>query len=112
EVGPGGLVNAALDAGTFNPVSWVATCALAILVNATLEWFIIRFVFRVPSKVNPFLWLCIANTASVAAAMTSLLIAPPQVSLGVHAVSSAAERRTPPPPRKRDPFRYGGGKLP
>src|SRR5262249_51953960 len=55
ELGPGRLVNAALDAGTFNPVSWVATCALAILVDATLELFIIPFFFMGPSEIQPVL---------------------------------------------------------
>ncbi len=78
ELFPGSVINWSFGWGTFNPLTWVATFFLGCLVNAVLEgvvykkWFAPEFRFK--SKV--FLWLLVANSFSVGAALVSLWVKP------------------------------------
>ena len=65
-----------LQVGTFNPVTWVATCLLAALVNAGVEGAVLRMAFGVRFRWVVFLTLFVANMASVGLAFASLSAMP------------------------------------
>ena len=56
-------------AGTFNPVTWVVTAVLAVIINSVVEAWALRGVYSVGNFRRSFHWLLAANSASVAVAM-------------------------------------------
>lgn len=64
EVGPGQLVMGLTDWGTYNPVTWWATFALAVLINSVIEAAVLVR-FRAPSARRSFLLLLPGNAISV-----------------------------------------------
>ena len=79
EYGPGTLMYRLFGVGTFNPLTWLATFIGIVLINTLIEWPIARFLFKVPKERRPFLWVAVANVLSVAIALVSVFIVPPNV---------------------------------
>ncbi len=80
ELGPGLLMNFALNIGTFNPVTWGATFVMATLINAALEMLAIRFALSIWLSWRQFGWWVLANAITVAIAAASIWIEPPDTS--------------------------------
>jgi hypothetical protein len=76
---PGLLIFKLLHWGTFNPVTWAATCFLAIFINAVLEGMVVRFVFKTTVGKKGFGGLAMANALSVGIAYVSILVSPPSL---------------------------------
>ncbi|HYH67963.1 MAG TPA: hypothetical protein VD866_24915 [Urbifossiella sp.] len=76
EYFPGLILYPILHVGTFNPVTWVATCLLAALVNAGVEGTVLRVAFGVKFRWAVFLTLSVANMVSVGLAFASLSAMP------------------------------------
>ena len=76
EIFPGIIMYRLLNVGTFNPVTWIATCVLAAIVNAIIEGFFLRIVFKTKLAFNNFFWLFLANAISVGIAFESFWIIP------------------------------------
>jgi hypothetical protein len=76
ELFPASLYMSLLGWGTFNPVTWGATFALACLINAAVEGFVLRRYFGLPVGRRQFWWLVAANAISVGAAFASLFLFP------------------------------------
>lgn len=62
--------------GAFNPVSWMVTLLLAVLLGAGLQWVIYRFLFRVQFHAREFLYLLLANAIPVMLAFASQYLVP------------------------------------
>ncbi|MDQ3800629.1 MAG: hypothetical protein M3384_14365 [Acidobacteriota bacterium] len=62
--------------GSFHPVNLGATFILAVLINAAIENFILRRIFKLEKAKAGFRWLCLANTFSVGIALASLWFFP------------------------------------
>ena len=77
EVFPGIVLSTAFNIGTFNPGTWTATFLLAVFINAALETFVLRRVFKQQTGKRVFWWLCVANSLSVSIAFGSLVTHPP-----------------------------------
>ncbi|MDO6388462.1 hypothetical protein [Uliginosibacterium sp. 31-12] len=78
EFFPGLLYMKALNWGTFNPITWLATFVLACLVNTAIESFVYRKAYQFPIKRREFGWIFIANAVSVGVAFGSLFVVPIQ----------------------------------
>ncbi|WP_298661330.1 hypothetical protein [uncultured Thiothrix sp.] len=76
EVFPGLAFYHLLNVGTFNPVTWAATFAMACLINAALESFVLKRAFGLPFTRRTFWWLVLANAFSVGIAFGSLWLHP------------------------------------
>ncbi len=79
EVFPGLAFYHLLNWGTFNPVTWGATFVFACLINAWLESYVLKRFFKLPFTRKTFLWLTLANAASVGIAFGSLWWKPVQL---------------------------------
>lgn len=76
EIFPGILIHRALNVGTFNPVTWAATFAIAALVTALIEALALRWIFRLPwTCARSAIWL-LANAVTVALAFLSFFVTP------------------------------------
>ena len=78
ELFPARLFEAHARLGTFNPVTWRATFAIAVLINAVLETAVLRFVFKQQNWKTLFVGLCAANTLTVGIAFYSVFHDPPK----------------------------------
>ena len=76
EIFPGLIYNRLLNWGTFNPVTWAATFALACLVNTGIEALVYKKGFRLAVRRREFWWIFLANAVSVALAFATLFIVP------------------------------------
>ena len=78
ELFPASIYNWAFEWGTFNPITWTSTFFIACVINALLEGFVYKKVFKLDLKIKSkkFWWLVLANTFSVGVAFASLWIAP------------------------------------
>ena len=76
EVFPGSVIYRVFNVGTFNPITWAATCLIAAVVNTAVESTILRVGFKVPFARRVLLALLVANALSVGIAMVSLSLAP------------------------------------
>ena len=63
--------------GTFNPVTWFASCVLAALLNAVIETGSLRLAFKTAWSKRLFWWLVVANLVTVGIAMVSIMQHPP-----------------------------------
>ena len=64
--------------GTFNPLTWAATCVLACLVSTLLEWPVVFVAARKNTSTKRLLPLVLlANFASVGIAYISVRVSPP-----------------------------------
>jgi hypothetical protein len=72
ELFPGSALTLLFDFGTFNPITWVATAMLAVLVNFGVEGVVLSKGFEVVMDRRAFTWLAAANAITVAVAMMSL----------------------------------------
>ena len=79
EVFPGLAFYHLLNMGTFNPITWGATFALACLINALLESYVLKRFFKLPFTKKIFFWLTLANAFSVGIAFGSLWWKPVQL---------------------------------
>ncbi|MDG2523238.1 hypothetical protein P7B02_17040 [Caulobacter segnis] len=65
--------------GTFNPITWAGTFALAVAITASLEVLCLRFAFKTPwSRRRWQLWLG-ANAVTVALACVGLFFGPKDI---------------------------------
>lgn len=76
EFFPGILYMGPLGWGTFNPITWTATFALACLITTVIEALVYRGGFKFKVGRREFIWLVVANSFSVGAAFASLFIVP------------------------------------
>lgn len=76
EFFPGVLLYEVFHVGTFNPGTWLATLVLAVFINAVVELFALKLIFKIRFSKRGFWILALANTASVGAALASVGIAP------------------------------------
>ena len=79
EYFPGQFLNQWLHTGTFNPVAWLLTCGIAVVLSTVIEAGAVRWIFRYPLTRRNLLWLGAANIASVAVAFASLLVSWPNL---------------------------------
>lgn len=79
ELVPGQWVNSTFDVGTFNPISWTATCALAVLINTAVEGIVLRYGFKALLTRWRILGLAATNAVSVGLALASLGVSPLQL---------------------------------
>jgi hypothetical protein len=62
--------------GTFNPFGWLATTILAALFSCTIEWSIIKYVFKTPTT-KRFFWIFFsANLITAGIALVTLFTNP------------------------------------
>lgn len=78
EVFPGLIYNKLLNWGTFNPITWAATFALACLINTAIESVYYRKVLKVTIRRREVGWILVANAVSVSVALASIFVAPIQ----------------------------------
>jgi hypothetical protein len=76
EFFPGLIYTKILNWGTFNPITWAATFALACLINTFIEAMVYRKVFNLQVRRREFWWIFLANTVSVAVAAITLFLVP------------------------------------
>jgi hypothetical protein len=78
EFFPGQLYMRAMNWGTFNPITWAATFALACFITTVIEALVYRHAFKFSVHRREFSWLLLANALSVGVAFASLFIVPVQ----------------------------------
>ncbi len=76
EIFPGIVIYKLFNMGTFNPITWTATFFIAVFVNAWIENFVIKKVFKKNLGWRGFWWLALANAVSVGIAFISILVVP------------------------------------
>ena len=76
EVGPGRVLYTLLHIGTFNPITWAATCLLAVVANTLIEMTVLRLFFKVPFVLRSLAFIAGANAISVVVAFASLTVSP------------------------------------
>jgi hypothetical protein len=79
EIFPGLLLFKVFHVGTFNPGTWLATLAIAILATTAIEATVLRWGFEIVLGSRRLLVLCAANVVSVAIAFASLWTNPPKL---------------------------------
>ncbi len=77
EYYPGSLIYSHFHIGTFNPLTWAVTFAIAVIATTLIEAAVVRWGFRISLGRRRFGILCAANVASVAIAFVSVLTHPP-----------------------------------
>ncbi len=78
EFFPGALIYKMLHTGTFNPVTWAATCGMAIFISTGIETCVVRYAFRFEITKRRFWAIALANLLSTAIAFVSMIKHPPQ----------------------------------
>jgi biotin transporter BioY len=78
EFFPGQLYMGWLHMGTFNPITWAATCIIAVFLSTGIESAVVRVLFGYELTKRRFWSVALANLLSTAIAFCSLLIHPPQ----------------------------------
>lgn len=78
EIFPGLIFYNLFHLGTFNPITWSGTFLLASLINAIVEGFIYKKIFKIELlfKSRKFVYLFLINMLSVSLAFISILIYP------------------------------------
>ncbi len=76
EFFPGALYMRALNWGTFNPVTWLATFLMAVFINTFVEAYIYRRGFKFQVRRREFWLVFLANALSVGIAFGSLFVMP------------------------------------
>jgi hypothetical protein len=66
----------------FETIHWAGTFLLAVVVNAVIEMTVLCLGFKQKFTLRSFLWLCVANSLSVAIALWSLFHDPPRLYNG------------------------------
>ena len=79
EMGPGILLDKFFSMGTFNPVTWVATFLIAVVITTGIEWLVLRFGFRAPATRGAIALLALANLITVALAVLEMKWHPPRM---------------------------------
>lgn len=79
EVFPGLILYHKLNMGTFNPVTWAATCVMAVFISTGIEVAVVRFLFVLEITRKRFWTIAPANFGSTLIAWISLQIHPPQL---------------------------------
>ena len=62
--------------GSFHPINLAATFIAAVLINAVIENFVLRKIFKLEKDKAGFRWLCLANALTVGIALGSLWFFP------------------------------------
>jgi hypothetical protein len=62
--------------GSFSFIGWAASFILAVLINASIEYLILRTIFKLEKDKSGFSWLCLANALTVGIALASLWFFP------------------------------------
>lgn len=62
--------------GSFHPINLTATFIVAVLINAVIENFVLRKIFKLENDKAGFRWLCLANALTVGIALGSLWLFP------------------------------------
>jgi hypothetical protein len=78
EYFPGLLLYKWLNWGTFNPVTWTATCVMAVFISTGIETLVVWKLFSYQVTSRRFWSIATANLLSTALAWGSLVIRPPQ----------------------------------
>ena len=73
ELFPMSLIFYFFNIGTFNPITWIATSIIATFINTFIEYFSIKWIFKMELGKRIFWWLGLANLLSVALALISLI---------------------------------------
>lgn len=76
EIFPGLLFYRALNWGTFNPLTWLATFLLAVFITTYIEAYIYRRGFKLQVRRREFRLVFLANALSVGIAFGSLCVIP------------------------------------
>ncbi len=76
EFFPGLLLNKIFIAGTFNPVTWAGTYAIAVFITTSIEIYAAKRIFNLISSRTDMLVVLGANAASVGIVFGSLFIFP------------------------------------
>lgn len=76
EFSAGVLLYEQFNIGSFGYLAWTATFILAVLINATIENFVLRRIFKLEKTKAGFRWLCLANALSVGIAFASFWFFP------------------------------------
>jgi hypothetical protein len=76
EFFPGYVLYSWFGLGTFNPITWGATFLLAVMINVTIEGFVLSKFFGVTWGRCVCLMLVLANAVSVGFAVISLVLSP------------------------------------
>ena len=79
EFFPGSLYMKAFNMGTFNPITWTATCLMAIFISAAIEVAVVRYAFKFTITKRRFWAVVLANVLSTAIAYISMVRHPPQL---------------------------------
>lgn len=72
-------INPLFQWGTFNPLSWIVSGILAVLINAVIEMLILSWIFKIHWTRKFFAWLLVANGLTVGLAYGSILMNPPTI---------------------------------
>ena len=62
--------------GSFHPINLMATFILAVLINAVIEYFVLRKIFKLEKDKAGFGLLCLANALTVGIALGSFWLFP------------------------------------
>lgn len=76
EFFPAPLYMRPLQWGTFNPITWLATYLMAVLINTFFEAWVYQFGFKSPVKRREAWMIVLANALSVGVAFVSLFVWP------------------------------------
>jgi hypothetical protein len=76
EFSAGTMLYEQFKIGSFSYVSWTATFIMAVLINAAIENFVLRRIFKLEKNKASFRWLCLANALSVGIALASFWFFP------------------------------------
>jgi hypothetical protein len=79
ELFPGIFIYKLFNIGTFNPMTWAATCVMAVFISTGIEVLVVRFAFGFEITRRRFWCMALANLGSTAIAWASLQIHPPQL---------------------------------
>jgi hypothetical protein len=78
EFFPGSILYKIFNMGTFNPVTWTATCVMAVFISTGIEVGIVRYPFGYRITYRRFWAIALANLLSTAVAYLSMLKHPPK----------------------------------
>ena len=76
EIFPGMVIYPIFHMGTFNPLTWAATCLMATFVSTGIEVFVVTKAFSFETTKRRFWSIALANAGSTAIAWASLLMHP------------------------------------
>ena len=78
ELYPGVLIYKMLNTGTFNPITWAATCVMAIFISTGIETCVVRYAFHFQITKRRFWAVALANLLCTIIAYLSMIKHPPQ----------------------------------